>query len=491
MPRPNEHSCDINPDFKILGQMSRVHDGKKYQILIGKGADGKSDEAIYHYPKDIWDAESAENHCKSHKGTFHAATKEFSQEPEFYELKDIDVVVKGKWKGNTFTDQMLDNIVSAFNELKGKVNVKFKLGHDDKQKLVQADGYPNIGIINSLKKVGDRIKAHIIKIPKKVMDLMNAKAYNEVSPEINPSYYDSTTKKTYKNILWNVALLGEQHKAMNSLTDIHNLYFADKKFEPEYSGIVLNFAEPLIMEEEMFNCECIKCGYKMKSEKHCNTLKCPECGGDMRREERPGPGQPHEEEAKLKAEEVKKMELEEKLKESKEQLEKFEEQNKQLTKDLDDSNAKLKTVEKEKKEIQTGLDKFAQTEADNKINEFIEKGIKDGKILPAQKDNIFALISAKGSETVKFTVEKDGKPVEKEGTMIELYESILNSIPFNLVKMSEETVQETEDKTSSDEKKKMEEATGMGVVDDDIDKKAKKYAEEHDVPYEEALDKIT
>lgn len=43
-------------------------------------------------------------------------------------------------------------------------------------------------------------------------------------------------------------------------------------------------------EKQKFNCECIKCGYKMTSDKHCDTLKCPECGGDMRRAERPGPG---------------------------------------------------------------------------------------------------------------------------------------------------------------------------------------------------------
>ena len=42
---------------------------------------------------------------------------------------------------------------------------------------------------------------------------------------------------------------------------------------------------------EVFDCECIDCEHTMKSEKHCNDLKCPECGGQMRRAERPGPGQ--------------------------------------------------------------------------------------------------------------------------------------------------------------------------------------------------------
>ena len=43
---------------------------------------------------------------------------------------------------------------------------------------------------------------------------------------------------------------------------------------------------------ETFECECIECGYEMTSNQHCSELKCPECGGQMRRVNRPGPGQP-------------------------------------------------------------------------------------------------------------------------------------------------------------------------------------------------------
>ncbi|MBA7546663.1 hypothetical protein ES705_39055 [subsurface metagenome] len=44
------------------------------------------------------------------------------------------------------------------------------------------------------------------------------------------------------------------------------------------------------IKKEKFNCECIKCKHKMESDKHCNEIKCPKCGGEMRRAERPGPG---------------------------------------------------------------------------------------------------------------------------------------------------------------------------------------------------------
>lgn len=41
---------------------------------------------------------------------------------------------------------------------------------------------------------------------------------------------------------------------------------------------------------ETYDCECIDCGYTMSSDEHCVDIKCPECGGEMRRASRPGPG---------------------------------------------------------------------------------------------------------------------------------------------------------------------------------------------------------
>jgi len=44
----------------------------------------------------------------------------------------------------------------------------------------------------------------------------------------------------------------------------------------------------------MYDCECIDCGHEVTSDEHCNDLKCEKCGGQMRRAERPGPGQDKE-----------------------------------------------------------------------------------------------------------------------------------------------------------------------------------------------------
>ena len=48
----------------------------------------------------------------------------------------------------------------------------------------------------------------------------------------------------------------------------------------------------VIKSKPQYLCECIECGYFFESAEHCRSILCPRCGGQMRRAERPGPGQP-------------------------------------------------------------------------------------------------------------------------------------------------------------------------------------------------------
>lgn len=43
-------------------------------------------------------------------------------------------------------------------------------------------------------------------------------------------------------------------------------------------------------DKQPYTCECIDCGHKLETDEHCKDIKCPKCGGEMRRVERPGPG---------------------------------------------------------------------------------------------------------------------------------------------------------------------------------------------------------
>ena len=45
-----------------------------------------------------------------------------------------------------------------------------------------------------------------------------------------------------------------------------------------------------IQVNKTFYCECIDCGYKTETDNHCMDIKCPKCGGEMRRADRSGIG---------------------------------------------------------------------------------------------------------------------------------------------------------------------------------------------------------
>lgn len=73
-------------------------------------------------------------------------------------------------------------------------------------------------------------------------------------------------------------------------------YLFDKscKHKPNKCDWTMEEAQAWMREhskKQSFICECIDCGYVTETDKHCKDLKCPECGGQMRRIERPGAGQ--------------------------------------------------------------------------------------------------------------------------------------------------------------------------------------------------------
>jgi len=58
----------------------------------------------------------------------------------------------------------------------------------------------------------------------------------------------------------------------------------------DYDGTFEVATEASVADKQSYTCECIVCGHTLETEEHCVDLKCPECGGEMRRVDRPGPG---------------------------------------------------------------------------------------------------------------------------------------------------------------------------------------------------------
>ena len=63
--------------------------------------------------------------------------------------------------------------------------------------------------------------------------------------------------------------------------------------EKKITTLIESLVAQLNMEERKmdlvakYNCECLKCGEIVASDQHCKDIKCPKCGGEMRRKDRP------------------------------------------------------------------------------------------------------------------------------------------------------------------------------------------------------------
>lgn len=149
-----------------------------------------------------------------------------------YDIKDVEIFSAGKWNGDEYTEKDIDDMVSAFEELKSSVKPYLKLGHNEEQELLGKDGLPAGGWITALKRKGKILLADFKSVPKKIKDLIEKKAYGRFSSEIYWGY--EINGKKYRRVLKAVALLGADTPAVTSLDDFINLYIEDKG---EYENI--------------------------------------------------------------------------------------------------------------------------------------------------------------------------------------------------------------------------------------------------------------
>lgn len=148
-----------------------------------------------------------------------------------YSINGVEIFSVGKWNGDNYTLEDLQEIVKAFEE-NSNFKPYLKLGHDSKQKLLQEDGLPAAGWINRIYVQGNKLVADFVDIPRKIYDLIKVKAYRKVSSEI---FWNITIgEKKYKRMLAAVALLGADTPGVMNLKDILSMY---KQLENNYEKI--------------------------------------------------------------------------------------------------------------------------------------------------------------------------------------------------------------------------------------------------------------
>lgn len=151
---------------------------------------------------------------------------EIKNQEEMFIIENLPIFRTGKWNGDEYNENDLDEIVKSFEKIGKELKPFLKLGHDKEQALIQKDGLPAAGWIAELKRKGQVLYAKIINVPKKIKELIDNRAYGRVSAELFWNLKEGD--KTYPRVLKAVALLGADTPAIGTLDDFINLYTENK-----------------------------------------------------------------------------------------------------------------------------------------------------------------------------------------------------------------------------------------------------------------------
>lgn len=285
------------------------------------------------------------------------------------DFPNVRIFEAGTWTGmsgksSTYTEDDLKQIANDFNALEKKnaIEAPVKLGHDDDQPLLKADGLPAAGWLSNFRAVGKYLYADLKKVPKKIAQLINAGGYRRVSAEIRRNFKDAAGK-VYPLMIDGLALLGEKHPAIGNLGDIIDSRYAASDKE----------------------CDTFKFSFEMDGDKGDSFSANDNDGGDTHKLKE---GENYMAEDKLEDFKAKYEELKAKYEDlcgkmegMKTKLAKYEEEEKKVVdKDNDDMKAKLSASEEKAEKLELDLkvataelEKFRATAAESEKQVFVSK----------------------------------------------------------------------------------------------------------------------
>lgn len=365
--------------------------------------------------------------------------------PETKTIEGVEIFAAGTWNGDHYTVEDLDEMARSFEDTKGAMKPYLKLGHTNKQKIAQADGLPAVGWIDKIRRVGTKLVADFVNVPKAIYDLIERRAYSRVSSEI---YFNiDVMGRRFGKLLKAVALLGGDTPAVQNLKDIMALYSIGdenemKAFMPTVGGAAC-YGDDAESVAYSLNAESLKGD---KEELNMNEL----------------------EQFKAKV-----AELEKNLSEATAKAKEFAAKEG----DMDGMKKKIKELEEENGKLKGELDKFKcknneleaiaseykDKAASEEVMAKVDKLIADKKITPAQKEHAYTLLM----EAKKDVSEKKYKLGEKE---VSKEDFVLAFFSSNSVDAKTEPVTDKGEAHLSDE-----------------DKKIREYSEKNKVSYKEAM----
>jgi hypothetical protein len=392
----------------------------------------------------------------------------------------VEIFATGTWKEDSYTEKDLDELTTNFQLLKGEIKPPVKIGHqsDGEQKKF-LKGMPAIGKVVNLRRIGTKLLADFQSVPKKVADLIKAKAYDRISSEIYMRYEKG--KKKYGKVLAAVALLGAEIPAVKTLKDVLALY------DQNGAGIESKVYEYIIGADSD---EEIQGGFDKMTDQEARMKQMEDQIAVLTKDIA---------DSKVNLEE-KDTTLEEKDQALKEKDTALEEKGKELetaTTTLEEKEKELETVKTALEEAQTRETEIAEAQRISDIKLFVEEAKKEGKILPVFEGDLMDLMCrVDADEKVELTeTAEDGTVSKRETTMLDLCKGIVGKFPkmvdFDELSSSGGSEDETPNLTELEEKFGVDKAKSQDLTDIELDQKATVYAEKHGVSYSKAVTAVS
>lgn len=281
-------------------------------------------------------------------------------------LDNVEIFATGRHQGSSeviISGRDLDDMVESFNNLSGEDGFKpvLKLGHEDAQKYFgQKKGSPNLGFVEKIWREGEKVLANFANVPDAVVDLISKGRYNSVSIEMYPrAEYEG---KVFSNVLTAVALLGAELPAVKGLKELAASLFSEK-FEGDIL-VLTKFDEgdmPATYTKEQLD-ELVAA-------------------------------------AVAKVKDSAKAEFDAKV---------------------SDADVKVAEALKAKKAAEAALKEFEQSAREREAASIIDGAIKEGKLVPAQRDMALAFALSLGGK-VKFG--------DEEKASSELFKQFIEAMP--------------------------------------------------------------
>jgi hypothetical protein len=150
------------------------------------------------------------------------------------EIKRLEIFGAGTWTPSsggkvTVTEGHLDEIVESFGALQGTNIVKphLKLGHTEAQKWFgQKVGIPTLGWIDRVWREGKKLFADISNVPEALLDLIKQGRYHNVSAEVIPPGHIEHGGKKFGHVLYAVAVLGTEMPAVQDLAGLASALYS-------------------------------------------------------------------------------------------------------------------------------------------------------------------------------------------------------------------------------------------------------------------------